>query len=69
MTAPPAKLIHRPPRLIPKVGGWDNFQRKYAPYIFISPFFLLFFVFGLFPICSTPTSRCMSGNPAAAWAT
>jgi multiple sugar transport system permease protein len=28
----------------------DRFQRKYAPYFFISPFFLLFAVFGLFPI-------------------
>ena len=26
------------------------FQRRYAPYIFISPFFILFFIFGLFPI-------------------
>ena len=30
--------------------GWADFQRKYAPYIFISPFFILFFIFGLFPI-------------------
>lgn len=34
--------------------GWsaslDRFQRRYAPYFFISPFFLLFAVFGLFPI-------------------
>ena len=29
---------------------WDNFQRRAAPYLFISPFFLLFAVFGLFPI-------------------
>ena len=29
---------------------WTDFQRKYAPYIFISPFFILFFIFGLFPI-------------------
>ncbi|MFC4426876.1 carbohydrate ABC transporter permease [Deinococcus navajonensis] len=29
---------------------WNNFQRRYAPYLFISPFFLLFAVFGLFPI-------------------
>lgn len=26
------------------------FQRRYAPYIFISPFFILFLIFGLFPI-------------------
>lgn len=29
---------------------WHKFQRKYAPYIFVSPFFILFAVFGLFPI-------------------
>ena len=29
---------------------WELFQRRYAPYIFISPFFILFLVFGLFPI-------------------
>lgn len=28
----------------------DRFQRRYAPYFFISPFFILFAVFGLFPI-------------------
>ena len=29
---------------------WDRFQRKFAPYFFISPFFVLFAIFGLFPI-------------------
>ncbi|MDL2345226.1 sugar ABC transporter permease [Deinococcus sp. MIMF12] len=40
------------PRVPParRRGGWTEFQRRYAPYIFISPFFLLFLVFGLFPI-------------------
>jgi multiple sugar transport system permease protein len=28
----------------------NRFQRRFAPYIFVSPFFLLFAVFGLFPI-------------------
>ncbi len=28
---------------------WYRFQRKYAPYIFISPFFILFAIFGIFP--------------------
>ncbi len=28
---------------------WDRFQRRAAPYLFISPFFILFVVFGLFP--------------------
>lgn len=46
MTVIPTK----PPTRRSSVGGWDNFQRKYAPYIFISPFFLLFLAFGLFPI-------------------
>ncbi|MFD1732471.1 carbohydrate ABC transporter permease [Deinococcus malanensis] len=35
---------------LPLAARWDNFQRKYAPYIFISPFFILFLAFGLFPI-------------------
>jgi len=29
---------------------WTIFQRRAAPYLFISPFFLLFIAFGLFPI-------------------
>lgn len=29
---------------------WDRFTRKYAPYLFISPFYVLFLVFGTFPI-------------------
>lgn len=29
---------------------WNNFQRRFAPYLFISPFFILFLIFGLFPI-------------------
>ncbi len=28
---------------------YANWQRRYAPYIFISPFFILFIIFGLFP--------------------
>ncbi|PYE54624.1 carbohydrate ABC transporter permease [Deinococcus yavapaiensis] len=39
------------PRERPSIGTrWNNFQRRYAPYIFISPFFILFLAFGLFPI-------------------
>lgn len=35
----------------PSLGTrWNNFQRRYAPYIFISPFFVLFLAFGLFPV-------------------
>ena len=33
-----------------KTFNWTIFQRNAAPYIFISPFFLLFIVFGLFPL-------------------
>ncbi|MGI8747360.1 MAG: carbohydrate ABC transporter permease, partial [Deinococcus sp.] len=39
-----------PPRRLSGGARWDNFQRRYAPYIFISPFFILFAVFGLFPL-------------------
>ncbi|WP_293911336.1 sugar ABC transporter permease [Deinococcus sp.] len=46
MTVIPTK----PPTRRTSAGGWDNFQRRYAPYIFISPFFVLFLIFGLFPI-------------------
>ncbi|MFB9993195.1 carbohydrate ABC transporter permease [Deinococcus oregonensis] len=46
MTATPS-----PPSILQRTNsGWDRFQRRYAPYIFISPFFLLFFAFSLFPI-------------------
>ncbi|MFC4453121.1 sugar ABC transporter permease [Deinococcus sonorensis] len=38
------------PERLPLRARWDNFQRRYAPYIFISPFFILFAIFGLFPI-------------------
>lgn len=34
-----------------KLKNWySHNQRRYAPYIFISPFYILFVVFGLFPI-------------------
>jgi len=28
---------------------WSNLQRRWAPYVFISPFFVLFLAFGLYP--------------------
>lgn len=34
---------------LPLSSRWHRFQRRYAPYIFVSPFFLLFLGFGLFP--------------------
>ncbi len=33
-----------------KVFNWTVFQRQAAPYVFVSPFFVLFLVFGLFPL-------------------
>jgi len=33
-----------------KTFNWTNFQRDAAPYIFVSPFFVLFLIFGLFPL-------------------
>jgi len=43
----------KPPTSAPKLT-WstrlDKFQRRAAPYLFVSPFFILFAVFGLFPI-------------------
>ncbi|KQR22845.1 carbohydrate ABC transporter permease [Deinococcus sp. Leaf326] len=47
LASPKSSSGSRPPR---RAGGWTEFQRRYAPYIFISPFFVLFFIFGLFPI-------------------
>lgn len=29
--------------------GYNNWQRKYAPYIFVSPFFILYVIFSFFP--------------------
>lgn len=37
------------PPAVPRGARWHWFQRRYAPYIFVSPFFVLFAVFGLFP--------------------
>ncbi|MGO1550389.1 MAG: carbohydrate ABC transporter permease [Nesterenkonia sp.] len=43
----------RPPRARParsRLSAWD---RKYSPYLYISPFFILFAVVGLFPLVYT----------------
>lgn len=45
--------------------GWAAFQRKYAPYIFISPFFILFFIFGLFPIIFNVYLSFMQWQPGS----
>ena len=57
-TAPPRQ------RLSPSVR-WEAFQRRNAPYIFISPFFILFAVFGLFPILFSLYLSFHSWQPAA----
>ena len=42
---------------------WHTFQRKYAPYLFVSPFFILFAVFGLFPTVFSIYLSFQSWNP------
>lgn len=41
----------------------NNFQRRYAPYLFISPFFIIFAVFGLFPIFFSGYLSLQAWNP------
>lgn len=38
-----------PPRATSRQMRWSNLQRRWAPYVFISPFFILFVIFGLYP--------------------
>lgn len=45
-----AQSISAPPRQITGQSWWQRNKRKAAPYIFISPFYILFAVFGLYPI-------------------
>ena len=40
-------LTPSPPR---RRWSYDRFQQRFAPYIFTSPFFILFLIFGLFPL-------------------
>ena len=42
---------------------WSVFQRRYAPYIFISPFFILFAVFQVYPILFSLYLSLHSWNP------
>ncbi len=39
------------------------FQRKFAPYLFIAPFFILFFIFGFFPLLFSMYLSFQSWNP------
>jgi multiple sugar transport system permease protein len=43
---------------------WSVLQRRYAPYLFISPFFILFAVFGAYPILFSLYLSLHSWNPA-----
>ncbi|WP_027482522.1 carbohydrate ABC transporter permease [Deinococcus pimensis] len=56
---------HPPTERLPIGARWNNFQRRYAPYIFISPFFILFAIFGLFPILFSLYLSFQSWQPAA----
>jgi multiple sugar transport system permease protein len=42
---------------------FDKLQRRTAPYLFISPFFILFAVFGLFPIIFSMYLSLQAWNP------
>ncbi len=42
---------------------WYRFQRRYAPYIFVSPFFLLFLGFGFFPTLFSMYLSFQKWNP------
>lgn len=41
----------------------DRFQRRYVPYLFVSPFFILFGIFGLFPILFSIYLSFQAWNP------
>lgn len=42
---------------------WHRWQRRWAPYLFVSPFFILFAVFGLFPTLFSIYLSFQSWNP------
>ena len=44
-------------------GRWHKWQRRYAPYIFISPFFILYAIFGLFPLLFSAYLSFQKWNP------
>jgi len=37
-------------RAAPRTWSYTRFQQRFAPYLFVSPFFILFAIFGLFPL-------------------
>ncbi|MEW6047132.1 MAG: sugar ABC transporter permease [Bacillota bacterium] len=48
--APPRAAAGPAPRAGRGRVSWSRWQRRAAPYLFISPFFVLFAIFGLYPI-------------------
>ncbi len=54
---------HAPTERLSAASRWHRFQRKYAPYIFVSPFFLLFLGFGLFPTIFSMYLSFQKWNP------
>src|SRR6187402_1691206 len=42
--------VTRPRRKTPKSSIWARFDHSVVPYVLISPFFILFVAFGIFPI-------------------
>lgn len=57
------RSAHPERQRLPFHARLDRFQRKYAPYFFISPFFVLFAVFGLFPIAFSIYLSFQMWNP------
>lgn len=56
-------LTHNRSPDLPLRTRWDRFQRRAAPYIFISPFFILFAIFGLFPTLFSIYLSFQAWNP------
>lgn len=61
-TAPPEPKTDRQMR-------WSKLQRRWAPYVFISPFFILFLVFGLYPTLFSLFISLHKWQPSDGWAT
>jgi multiple sugar transport system permease protein len=59
-----ARSVPRPDtRRVPWSSRLDKLQRRTAPYLFISPFFILFAIFGLFPIIFSMYLSLQIWNP------
>ena len=42
---------------------WHKWQRQFAPYLFLSPFFILYAIFGLFPLFFSAYLSFQEWNP------